>query len=253
MLSQDLETNTGDTFWTQYTTAGTSGAGQPIALNDTAPANDRWNLAAVEVRPSSEMFDTEPPETSMVNPTSGEIVSNKVSLSANATDNVGVASVQFELDGKPIGNPVTKLPYAFKWDSDGGEQRQSSADGPVPDTSGNTAESAPVEVMVENPTPPGPCFIIDRVDTVRAARPNPDATLHHRRRRREAVRVRLGGRSGTKETGRQSGGRRGQMETRAPRQLHAGGRRDLVRGSQEGDQEQIREGGPERPRAMTSS
>ena len=166
MLDQDLETGTGDTFWSQYTTAGTSGAGEPILLNDTAPSNDRWNMAAVEVRPASEMFDTEPPEVSMVNPTSAEIVSNKVSLSANATDNVGVASVQFELDGKPIGNPVTSLPYALKWDSTQATNGNHVITAVATDTSGNTAESAPVEVRVENPAPPGPCFIVDVSSTV---------------------------------------------------------------------------------------
>ena len=43
-------TATGDTYWSQYTTSPGPAAGQPITINDTAPTNDRWNLAAVEVK-----------------------------------------------------------------------------------------------------------------------------------------------------------------------------------------------------------
>ncbi len=170
MLYQDLETGTGDTFWTQYTTAAGTGPGQPIVLNDTAPSSDRWNLAAVEVRPASEMPDTEPPTVSIVNPTGGETVSNKVDLSANATDNVGVASVQFYLDGKPLGAPVTKLPYAIKWNTVETTNGHHNLTALATDTSGNTATSSPVEVTVENPAEPGPCFVLDVRTTAQGAK-----------------------------------------------------------------------------------
>ncbi len=165
LLYQDLEA-TGDTFWTQFTTNASSGPGQPITLDDTAPGQDRWNLAAVEVRPASEMPDTEPPAVTMVNPTGGETVSNNVSLSANAMDNVAVASVQFYLDGKPLGAPITKLPYALKWDSTQDANGTHVLTALATDTSGNTAESPPVEVTVENPAEPGPCFVVDVKATV---------------------------------------------------------------------------------------
>jgi hypothetical protein len=170
LLYQDLDTGTGDTFWTQYTTSVSSGPGQPIVLNDTAPGGDRWNLAAVEVRPASETPDNEPPTVSIVNPTAGETVSNNVSVSANAMDNVAVASVQFYLDGKPLGAPVTKLPYAIKWDSTQVANGPHTITAVASDTSGNTGESAPVEVHVENPAEPGPCFVVDVDTTVQGAK-----------------------------------------------------------------------------------
>ena len=49
MLSQYLNTKTGDSYWSQYTGAVTGAAGSTVTLNDTAPTNDQWNMAAVEV------------------------------------------------------------------------------------------------------------------------------------------------------------------------------------------------------------
>ncbi len=49
LLRQYLDTNTGDTFWSQYTGQVTGALGSEVTLNDTAPTNDRWNMAAVEI------------------------------------------------------------------------------------------------------------------------------------------------------------------------------------------------------------
>jgi Domain of unknown function (DUF4082)/Bacterial Ig domain/Fibronectin type III domain/Lysyl oxidase len=49
ILNQYLDTKTGDTFWSQYTGQVTGAAGSTVTLNDTAPTNDQWNMAAVEV------------------------------------------------------------------------------------------------------------------------------------------------------------------------------------------------------------
>ncbi len=49
MLDQWLNTGTGDSYWSQYTNHPTGKAGSKISVRDTAPANDTWNLAAVEL------------------------------------------------------------------------------------------------------------------------------------------------------------------------------------------------------------
>jgi len=51
--------------------------------------------------------DTTPPTGAVVSPTSGGTVSGTVNVICTATDNVGVANVQFYLDGSPLGGPVT--------------------------------------------------------------------------------------------------------------------------------------------------
>ena len=49
VVDQFLAAN-GDTFWTQRQTATTAAAGTSVAISDTAPTGDRWNLAVAEVR-----------------------------------------------------------------------------------------------------------------------------------------------------------------------------------------------------------
>ena len=49
MLDQWLNTGTGDTYWSQYTNHTTGKAGTRVSVRDTAPTNDNWNLAAVEL------------------------------------------------------------------------------------------------------------------------------------------------------------------------------------------------------------
>lgn len=49
LVNQTLDTTVGDTFWTQQTTGPAGPAGSVVALGDSAPTGDRWNLAAVEV------------------------------------------------------------------------------------------------------------------------------------------------------------------------------------------------------------
>ncbi|HUZ16171.1 MAG TPA: Ig-like domain-containing protein [Gaiellaceae bacterium] len=49
MLDQWLNSGTGDTYWSQYTNHPTGKAGTRVSVRDTAPTNDSWNLAAVEL------------------------------------------------------------------------------------------------------------------------------------------------------------------------------------------------------------
>ena len=98
------------------------------------------------------LLDTTPPSVAIMNPASGASVSSTVMVSANATDNVGVAAVQFMLDGTELGVPVTASPFLLAWNT------ALVADGPhtlsavARDAAGNAA-TAVVAVKVEN-TPP---------------------------------------------------------------------------------------------------
>lgn len=148
-VDEDLASS-GDTFWTQRQTAPTAtGAPSTVAINDTAPTTDRWNLAAIEVLPTSGV-DTVPPTVSVTSPAAGSTVSGTVAVSATAADNVGVASVQFLLDGAPLGSVITASPYTIQWDTTtvaGGSHALSAI---ARDGSGNQTTSAPVVVTVNN-------------------------------------------------------------------------------------------------------
>jgi glucose/arabinose dehydrogenase/PKD repeat protein/chitodextrinase len=60
--------------------------------------------------------DTTPPSASMTAPASGTTISGVVTVSANATDNVGVHDVEFLVDGVTVSDDTT-APYSFNWDT----------------------------------------------------------------------------------------------------------------------------------------
>ena len=68
---------------------------------------------------STTTVDTTPPSITITAPSGGATVAgNAVTLSANASDDVGVVGVQFKLDGTTnIGSEDTVAPYSITWDS----------------------------------------------------------------------------------------------------------------------------------------
>jgi Big-like domain-containing protein len=99
LVNQQLFTAAGVTFWVQTTTGVTPLSNTLVTLNDTAPTNDRWDLCAVEVlaggTPPNQNPppDTIPPIVNIITPSAGQTVSGSVTVTANATDNVALASV----------------------------------------------------------------------------------------------------------------------------------------------------------------
>jgi beta-lactam-binding protein with PASTA domain len=51
MVHQRIDTSARATFWVQRRSTAAAAAGSVVTLNDTAPTNDRWNFASVEVVP----------------------------------------------------------------------------------------------------------------------------------------------------------------------------------------------------------
>jgi hypothetical protein len=47
----------------------------------------------------------------------GNTISGTITITANATDNVGVAGVQMKLDGASLGGYITTAPYSLSWNS----------------------------------------------------------------------------------------------------------------------------------------
>jgi hypothetical protein len=98
--------------------------------------------------------DTTPPTVSLSAPVTGTTVSGTVSVKAGATDDVGVAGVQFALDGQNLGAEDTDPPYELLWETriyaNGVHALQATAR----DAAGNRATSTPIVVTVDNVVPP---------------------------------------------------------------------------------------------------
>ncbi|HEY9229854.1 MAG TPA: LamG-like jellyroll fold domain-containing protein, partial [Gemmatimonadaceae bacterium] len=96
--------------------------------------------------------DTVAPSVNVTAPTAGATVSGTVSLSANASDNVGIASVKFFVDGAPVGAEVTTAPYSTLWNSTDVLEGPHSIEAEARDFAGNVTRSAAVPVTVSVPT-----------------------------------------------------------------------------------------------------
>ena len=69
--------------------------------------------SSVSITVNNSTPDTTPPAVSISAPASGATVSGAITVSANASDNIGVASVQFRVDGANVGALDTTGPYSY--------------------------------------------------------------------------------------------------------------------------------------------
>ena len=101
--------------------------------------------------------DTTPPTVSITSPSSGQTVSGTVTVTASASDNVGVAGVQFLLDGANLGAESTAAPYSISWNTAAASNGSHALTTVARDAAGNVSPvSAPVTVTVANNAPPPP-------------------------------------------------------------------------------------------------
>jgi len=95
--------------------------------------------------------DTTPPTTSITSPASGATLSGTVTVSASATDNVGVTSVELTVDGAVAGT-VSGAPYNFSWNTTALANGSHTLQTKALDAAGNAGLSATVTVNVSNLT-----------------------------------------------------------------------------------------------------
>lgn len=97
--------------------------------------------------------DTSPPAVALSAPGDGATVSGTITVSAAATDDVGVAGVRFQVDGVDLGGEDTSSPFSVLWNTLGN-------DGPrtlvaiARDAAGNVTRSASRTMTVSNGTTP---------------------------------------------------------------------------------------------------
>jgi len=96
--------------------------------------------------------DTTPPTVTMTAPAANATLSGTVSVSATATDNVGVTSVQFLLDGAALGAALTTAPYSVSWDTTTASNGAHTLSAQATDAAGNVGTATGVSVTVSNTT-----------------------------------------------------------------------------------------------------
>jgi hypothetical protein len=116
-------------------------------------AGNRTTSAPVTVTVNNTVPDTTPPTVSITAPANGATVSATVAVSAGAADNVGVAGVQFRLDGANLGAEDGSAPYSVSWNTTTAGNGTHTLSAVARDAAGNTTTSATVTVTVNNAAP----------------------------------------------------------------------------------------------------
>jgi len=139
----------GDSFWVQRVNSASSASGVGITINDSAPTGDQYNLTLCEILPSSP--DVTAPVVSVSAPAPGATVSgNSVTVTATGSDNVGIAGIQFLLDGTALGTEDTTSPYSISWNTTTASSGSHTLRARARDAAGNVTTSSAVTVTVSN-------------------------------------------------------------------------------------------------------
>src|SRR5467141_1487392 len=134
-----------------------------VSWNTTAASNGSHTLTAVARDQLGVLWtsnpvtvtvfnDTTAPTVSITSRASGATVSGTISVTASASDNVGVAGVQFLLDGVNAGAEDTTSPYSVSWNTTTASNASHTLTAVARDAAGNRTTSAPVTVTVFNDT-----------------------------------------------------------------------------------------------------
>ncbi|HEY7379493.1 MAG TPA: Ig-like domain-containing protein [Steroidobacteraceae bacterium] len=94
--------------------------------------------------------DTVAPSVAITAPAANATVDGQVSVTASASDDVGVAGVQFRLDGSALGTEDASAPYSVSWDTTGVANGGHTLTAVARDAAGNQTLSAAVNVTVSN-------------------------------------------------------------------------------------------------------
>lgn len=131
----------------------TNGCGHTTFLGYNDPSYDNGLIIANAISwltaGAGGVSDTQAPTVSITAPTSGSTVSGTTTVTASASDNVGVTKVEFYLDGL-LQSTDTTSPYAWSWSTTSASNGSHSVLAKGYDAAGNVGTSPTVTVTVSN-------------------------------------------------------------------------------------------------------
>lgn len=137
-----------DPYWyywdTQKLTSGT--------YNITAKAFDAAGNAGVSTVSLTVVDDVTPPEVTHTNPALGSSLSGSVTVSCNASDDVGVSRVEFFVDGVMVA-AVNTAPFNYIWDTASVANGSYLLTTKAYDAAGNVGKAGDLPVSVFNAAP----------------------------------------------------------------------------------------------------
>ena len=132
-----------------------AGCGGGVKINEHSDASGTGNFIYefIEIHnDTAAAGDTTAPTTSITAPANGATVSGTVSVTASASDNVGVTRVEFFLDGV-LQSTDTTSPYSWSWDTTTATNASHALVSKAYDAANNVGTSSTVTVTVLNGTP----------------------------------------------------------------------------------------------------
>ena len=133
-----------------------AGCGGGVKINEHSDASGTGNYIYEFIELHNDAGagggDTTPPAASITAPANGATVSATVSVTANASDDVGVTKVEFLLDGV-LQSTDTTSPYAWSWDTATATNGAHALVAKAYDAANNIGTSSAVNVTVNNGVP----------------------------------------------------------------------------------------------------
>jgi hypothetical protein len=133
-----------------WNSTGSSNGTHVLSARARDAAGNQTTSTTVSVTVSNAAGDTTPPTVNISAPAAGATLSGTLSVTASAADNVGVAGVQFLLDGANLGTEVTTAPYAVTWNSASSSNGAHVLSARARDAAGNQTTSSTISVTVSN-------------------------------------------------------------------------------------------------------
>ena len=137
-------------YSTSWATTGVSNGPHALAAVARDAAGNVTTSTSVQVNVSNAPPDTTPPSVSLTAPADGSTVTGPISVTASASDDVGVVGVRFTLDGASLGGEDTTAPYSASWDTTGASNGPHTLAAVARDAAGNVTTSTGRAVTVEN-------------------------------------------------------------------------------------------------------
>src|SRR4029077_16695039 len=103
-------------------------------------------------------LDSSPPTVAITAPAPGTVLGT-ITVTANASDDVAVAGVQFRLDGAVLGAEDTSAPYSTSWNTTSVVNGPHTLTAAARDAAGNQTTSTAVSVDVQNAAPPPTTYL----------------------------------------------------------------------------------------------
>jgi hypothetical protein len=140
--------------WTQVNTNVASSAGHSVTLtltnHDDDYAGDPTFTYFDDVTVATSAPDTTAPTTSITTPANGATVSGTISVTATASDNVGVTKIEIYIDGVLKGSNTNATSFTYSWATTTATNGAHTIQSKAYDAAGNVGSSSTITVTVSN-------------------------------------------------------------------------------------------------------